>query len=202
LPRNESFYKLPVEEFPYPKGQVQFGEMFARHRFAQVDFHIGFRQWADRRFDTDILFADMDFDIIGSRRQGTFISKTEIRVPHSNIPIKPDGIFGIDNNGTPLIYTLEVHRTTETKRVIAQIKRYMEVLETGAAASKYDLKTSPLIFSVHMKDNVLRGVKSALIKTPSFEAFKSAFLFNTFENITDDLTKGWTFADDRLAKPF
>ncbi len=195
-------YKLPVEEFPYPKGQVQFGEMFARHRFAQVDFHIGYRQWADSRPDVEILFTDMDFDIIGSRRQGTFISKTEIRVPHSNVPIKPDGMFGIENNGTPLIYALEVHRTTETKRVIAQIKRYIEVLESGAAASKYGLETSPLICSIHMKANVLNGVKTALLKTPSFDPFKGAFLFNTFDNITNNLTQGWVFADDNSANPF
>jgi len=195
-------YRLPIEDFPYPKGQVQFSDTLAHHRFAQVDFHIGFRKWADNHPETEILFADMDFDVTGSRRQGTFISKTELRVPHSNTPIIPDGMFGIDQNGSPMIYALEVHRTTETKRVIAQIKRYMEVLETGAGASKYGLETSPLICSVHMKANVLKGVKSALVRTPRFETFKGAFLFNTFENVKNDLTKGWTFADEKPAYPF
>ena len=97
---------------------------------------------------------------------------------------------------------MEIHRTTETKRVIAQIKRYMEVLETGVAAAKYDVATSPLICSVHMKDNVLRGVKSALLKTPSFESFKGAFLFNTCDNVSSELSQGCTFADDKLALPF
>jgi len=195
-------YKLSVEEIPYPKGQVQFSETLAEHRFAQVNFHIGFRHWAESYSDIEILFADMDFDVTGSKRKGTFISKTELRVPHSNVPIKPDGMFGIERNGLPLIYALEVHRTTQTKRVITQIKRYMEVLETGAAASKYGLETSPLICSVHMKGNVLKGVKTALCNTSSFAAFKGAFLFNTFENVANDLTQGWTFADDTPANPF
>jgi len=195
-------YKLPIEEFPYPKGQVQFGEMFARHRFAQVDFHIGFRQWANSRTDTDILFADMDFDVTGSRRQGTFTKKTEIRLPDSTVPVVPDGMFGVEVEDEPRIYALEIHRTTQTKQVATQIKRYMEVLETGAAASKYGLETSPLICSVHMKENVLKGVKAALMQTRGFRAFKGAFLFNTFEQVAEDISRGWTFADNKPANPF
>ena len=150
---------------------MQFSPTLAPHRFAQIDFHIGCRQWVENHSNAELLFTHMDFDVEGSKRHGTFTSRTELRVPNSNVPIVPDGMFGVELNGSPIIYALEIHRTTETKRVIAQIKRYMEVLETGVAAAKYDVATSPLICSVHMKDNVLRGVKSALQKTPSFESF-------------------------------
>ena len=195
-------YKLPIDQFPYPKGQVQFGEIFARHRFAQVDFHIGFRQWADSRDDVEILFTDMDFDIIGSRRQGTFTKKTEIKLPHSPIPVVPDGIFGVEIDGEPRIYILEVHRTTETKQVATQLKRYIEVLETGAVASKYEIETSPLICSVHMKENVLKGSKSILIQADEFTVFMAAFLFNTVEEINLGISGRWVFADQGLANPF
>ena len=143
---------------------MQFSPTLAPHRFAQIDFHIGCRQWVENHSNAELLFTHMDFDVEGSKRHGTFTSRTELRVPNSNVPIVPDGMFGVELNGSPIIYALEIHRTTETKRVIAQIKRYMEVLETGVAAAKYDVATSPLICSVHMKDNVLRGVKSALQK--------------------------------------
>jgi len=195
-------HKLPIEEFPYPKGQVQFGAMFARHRFAQVDFHIGFRQWANSRSDVEILFTDMDFDIIGSRRQGTFIKKTEIRLPNSNVPIVPDGIFGVMINGEPRIYILEIHRKTETKQVANQLKRYMKVLETGAVASKYGLETSPLICSVHMKQNVFIGVKASLRGLREFDAFKGAFLFNEISLENNGFTECWKFANGRPANPF
>ena len=195
-------YKLPVEAFPYPKGQVQFGEMFARHRFAQIDFHIGFRQWADSLDDVEILFTDMDFDIIGSRRQGTFTKKTEIRLPNDATPIVPDGIFGVNINGEPRIYILEVHRKTETKAVSEQLKRYIDVLETGAVAEKYGLEVSRLICSVHTKDNVLDGAKGLLSNLHDFEQFMQAFLFNTFEVVTEDFPRGWTFVNPKQAEPF
>ena len=105
-------------------------------------------------------------------------------------------------NGAPRIYILEVHRKTETKVVTEQLRRYMEVLETGAVAEKYDLEVSPFICSVHMKDNVLRGVKSALCNTPSFEPFKGAFLFNAYDNVANDIANGWTFAIYMKAQPF
>ena len=195
-------YKLPIEEFPYPKGQVQFGEMFARHRFAQVDFHIGFRKWADSRDDVEVLFTDMDFDIIGSRRQGTFTKKTEIRIPNETTPIVPDGIFGVNIKGEARIYILEVHRKTETKAVTEQLKRYMEVLKTGAVAEKYRLEISPLICSVHMKYNVLKGVKAALTQTDGFDELRGAYLFNTTNRVREAFGKGWGFADDSIAMPF
>lgn len=195
-------YKQPIENFPYPKGQVQFGAMFAKHRIAQVDFHIGFRQWANSRPDVEILFTDMDFDIIGSRRQGNFTPKTEIILPNDSTPIVPDGIFGVEINGESRIYVLEVHRTTETKAVTKQLKRYIEVLEIGAVATKYGIETSPLICSVHMKDNVKKGVLLTMRRMQEVQAVKGAFLFNTFDLIKLDFSRGWTFADSRLASPF
>ena len=53
-----------------------------------------------------------------------------------------------------------------------------------------------------MKDNVLKGVKITLFNKPSLEAFKGAFVFNKFTIVNSDLTKGWTFADEKLSNPF
>jgi len=144
----------------------------------------------------------MDFDIIGSRRQGNFTKKTEIRLPNSNVPIVPDGIFGVSINGEPRIYILEIHRKTETKQVVAQLKRYIDVLETGAVATKYGLEISPLVCSVHMKDSVLKGVKSALLKTENLEVFTGAFLYNSLEQLSNCISTNWTFSNNQTAEPF
>lgn len=195
-------YKYPIEEFKYPIGRVQFSPMFAKHRFAQVDFHIGLRQWALWRGDINVLFSDMDFDGTGSRKGGNFVRQTSITLPDDPIPITPDGIFGIEVNGTPLLYALEVHRTTQTKFAAIQIQRYMSVLERGAIGYKYGIQASPFVCSVHTLPNVLKGVKSQLMKTPEFEAFYPAFVFNTAEQLDKDFSEGWHFADGKPANPF
>jgi hypothetical protein len=195
-------YRLPLEHFRFPKGEVQFSEHLAFHRFAQIDFHIGIRLWAQSRTDAELLFADMDFDTEGARRHGTFIEKTRITLPGGGFAIA-DGIFGVEFNGDPALYALEVHRTTETKAVSRQIKIYMDVLEHAAIAEKYGcLNTPTLICSVHTKDNVLRGVKAHLMRTPDFPAFLDHFAFNTTDQLALDFSEGWHLANGEPINPF
>lgn len=196
-----TMYKIPLEEFNYPIGQVQFGERMAKHRFAQVDFHIGLRQWAATR-GAQIGVSDMDFDVSGSRRGGNFEPLTTINLPNSDRPVIADGIFSVCLNQTPILYALEIHRTTQTKAVTAQIKRYMDVLENGALSFKYGVQFPAVVCSVHTLDNVLRGVKKHLIATPDFPAFKNLFLFNTTEQLAKDFSEGWELADGTPADPF
>lgn len=196
-------YKVPVELIRYPKGKVQFGERLARHRFAQVDFHIGLRKWASSREDTRLTSAIMDFDIEGSRKSGNFTVPTQIDLPNNPRPVQPDGVFTIDINGHPIIYALEVHRTTQTRAVGMQIQRYMEVLETGALTFKMGLREAPAyVCSVHMKGNVLRGVKQYLLSNPNFAPYRDYFLFNTAPQIEADFLHGWHYADDQPAHNF
>lgn len=196
-----TMYKLPLEEFRYPTGQVQFGERMAKHRFAQVDFHIGLRMWAASR-GAQVGLSDMDFDVSGSRRGGNFEPLTTIDVPNADRPVIADGIFSVSLNDTPLLYALEIHRTTQTKQVAAQIKRYMDVLESGALSFKYGVQFPAVVCSVHTLDNVLQGVKKHLMATPDFAAFKHLFLFNTTEQLAQDFSEGWEFADGEPADPF
>lgn len=195
-------YKLPVSDFRYPKGAVQFGDRLARHRFAQVDFHIGLRTWINSMDDIELLFSNMDFDVEGSRSKGTFKNPTEVFIPTSEKPVIADGIFGIDYNGRALIFVLEVHRTTQTKAVSLQIQRYIDVLRSGVLSFKYELEAPAYICSIHTLDNVLKGTKKSLIANPDFQLFKKFFLFNTVKNLERNFTEGWHFADETPAMPF
>lgn len=195
-------YKIPIDLIKYPKGKVQFGERLAKHRFAQVDFHIGLRQWANSREDTEITFAAMDFDVEGSRIHGTFECPTQIDIPSSNRPVVADGVFIVEANDMPLIYALEVHRTTQTKAVGIQIQRYMDVLQSGALALKYGRQAPTYICSVHALPNVLKGTKKYLMSSPSFAPYRKFFLFNTTDNLAKGVSDGWHFADDTIAEPF
>jgi hypothetical protein len=196
-----TMYKLPLEEFRYPTGAVQFGERMAKHRFAQVDFHIGLRMWAATR-GAQVGVSDMDFDVSGSRRGGNFEPLTSIEIRGSARPIIADGVFSASLNDTPILYALEIHRTTQTKQVYTQIKRYMDMLENGDLSFKYGVEFPAVVCSIHTLDNVLRGVKKHLMATPDFAAFKHLFYFNTTEQLAVDFSEGWEFADGEPADPF
>lgn len=90
-------YSQPIEDFPFPKGKVQFADNRLAHRQAQVDFHIGLQLWADHNEDVELMIAEQDFIVTGSRHYKNFTPVTEIKIPGSRMPIIPDGVFGIEH---------------------------------------------------------------------------------------------------------
>lgn len=196
-------YGQPIDDFPYPKGKVQFADNRLAHRQAQVDFHIGLQLWTDQNEDIELVLAEQDLMVTGSRRYKNFTPITEIKIPGSGIPIIPDGVFRIElASGSRQLYVVEVHKTTQTKAVANQLRRYLETFEDGLISDKYGYETAPIICSLHERQNVLSGAKREFRNLPFFEELKSVFLFNTFEQLELGFSKGWHYADDQPANPF
>lgn len=194
--------KITVQQPPSSK-RVSFSAIFAQHRFAQVDFHIGFRRWIEERGDAEILLEIQDFNSRTKSAQGKFQAATELIVPNLATPVIPDGIFSVELiTGQQAIYLAELHRSTQTKAVTAQLLRYIEVIQSGVIQSKYGIKAHPMICSVHLKDNVLSGVKARLLKHPEFAPFLRNFVFRKMNNLHSDFTHGWHLADNTPANPF
>lgn len=199
----EKLYRLEPGTVTFPKGQVNFSPVFAPHRFAQVDFHIGVRQWALSVPDAEFDFGHMDFETDGSPLKGNRVRKSQITIPGHDTPIVPDGIFGVTFKGNPLLYLLEIHRTTQTRFVAMQIKKYLDVLATNAANFKYGMSNVPTyVCSVHEKPNVLRGTKAQLMADPDYQHFKHLFLFNTIDQVRAGFSEGWHEADGTERYPF
>jgi len=194
--------KITIQPAPSSK-RVSFSALFAKHRFAQVDFHIGFRRWIEGRGDAEILLEIQDFNGRSKSAQGKFQAETELTLPRLASPVIPDGIFSVELiTGQQAIYLAELHRSTQTKAVTAQLLRYIEVIQSGAIQSKYGIKANPMICSVHLQDSVLRGVKARLKKNPDFAPFLRNFMFRKMEGIQKDFTSGWHLVDNTPANPF
>jgi len=180
-----------------------FSAMFAQHRFSQVDFHIGFRQWIEERGDADVLLELQDFQGRTSAGDGKLQSSTALNVPGLSRPIIPDGTFVVElTSGKQAIYLSEIHRSTQTKAVTEQLLRYLKVIRSGAVQAKYDFEAHPMICSVHMQDSVLLGVKKRLLQHPDFEPFKRNFVFRKMDGLTNAFQTGWHLADNTPAVPF
>lgn len=183
--------------------RVPFSPIFAPHRFAQVDFQIGLRQWADIRGDVDILLELQDFIYEpGSRKQKPKPS-TELIVTEIPNRIIPDGTFVVEkHSGKVAAYLVEIHRSTQTKAVTEQLERYFEIIRSGAIQQKYGYKVHPIICSIHHQNAVLTGSKTRLTGHPDFEPFKRNFVFHKLEDLTTNFTGNWHFADNASARPF
>ncbi|MEM7662770.1 MAG: hypothetical protein AAF292_11010 [Pseudomonadota bacterium] len=180
-----------------------FSALFAPHRFAQVDFHIGFRKWISERGDADILLELQDFQGRTSASSGKLQNATALNIPGLSRSVIPDGTFVVELiSGQQAIYLSEIHRSTQTKAVTEQLLRYLPVIRSGAVQAKYGYEVNPMICSVHMQDSVLLGVKKRLLQHPDFEPFKRNFVFRRMDGLISDFRLGWHLADDTPAIPF
>lgn len=182
-------------EVPENKRQA-YASSFAQHRFAQVDFHIGLRRWADHRGDADVILELQDF----VRRPKP---ATSLGVPGDPKPIIPDGAFGVRlTSSKTALFLAEIHRATQSRSVYEQLKRYFEVIKTGAAQEKFGVTAHPIICSIHHQASVLASVKKRLMADATFEPFCANFVFREATNLRDDFSDGWHFADGHPAVPF
>ena len=190
---------------PFSAGgkKQNFSALFARHRFAQVDFHIELQKWTHQRGDAELLIALQDF--MGEPKTGRRKPKpaTELHVTDLVHSIIPDGTFAVKlNTGQTALYLIEIHRTTQSKAVTQKLNQYFDVIRSGAVRQKYGYKTNPIVCSVHHQPSVLRSVKSRLLSDPKFEPFKRNFVFHGLEDLTSNFTGDWHFADGAPAQPF
>jgi len=193
-----------VESVAVPSNKrVPFSAIFAPHRFAQVDFQIGIRQWVEQRSDADIVLELQDFISDLNSRTKKPKSATELNTPDSSKAIIPDGTFAVElHSGKLMVYLVEIHRSTQTKAVTAQLKRYFDVIRERVIQQKYDLQVHPVICSIHHQNSVLNGVKNRLNADADFEPFKRNFVFHTLDDLTINFTGGWHFANNTPAIPF
>ena len=180
-----------------------FSALFARHRFAQVDFHINLRQWCERRGDAEPWLELQDFvrPTITGKSRGKAI--TELEVPGLINTIIPDGIFAVGlTTGQTAVYLVEIHRATQSKAVTEQLNRYFEVIKSGVIQQKYGYAVNPIICSVHHQASVLASVKARLNAHLGFAPFKHNFVFHALDDLNANFTGGWHFADGTAANPF
>lgn len=182
---------------PVPgKKKQPFSALFAKHRFAQVDFQIGVHQWVDTRGDAEVVLELQDFV-----RQPK--AATELIVPGLVNSVIPDVIIAVGlTTGQHAVYLVEIHRATQSKAVAQQLGQYFEVIKSGVIAQSHGIDAHPIICSVHHHPAVLASVKRRLVAHEGFEPFKRNFVFHGLDDLNDRFTTGWHFADDTPANPF
>ena len=191
-------------EFDSAPGQKRapFSALFAAHRFAQVDFHIGLRQWAEARGDAEVLLELQDFQHV-KQNGGPARSATELTVPRLVNTVIPDGLYAVGlDTGQTAVYVVEIHRATQSKAVTEQLARYCEAITSGAIGQAHGYTANPVICSVHHQPAVLVSVKRRLLAHAGFANFQRNFVFHALNTLTSDFTGGWHFADDQPANPF
>ena len=121
-----------VDDIPYPTGQVQFSRDYF-HRIEFIDIHIALRQWA-KSAGHGVEFFHSYYNSTGNQRQANsqLIRDTQIKLDNGETLV-PDGNFLLDMaDGQRRLFTLELHKGTNTARIIEQLEKPCQSHRGGA----------------------------------------------------------------------
>ena len=89
--------------------------------------------------------------------------------PQKNSAATPDGLCGITHNGKSRLFVVEMHRHTETKRVIDQLYRNMRAAAAiRAKFPEYPTTNDPFVLSIYTEPKIMAAVQKRVNQNPSF----------------------------------
>lgn len=187
-------HRVSIDDIPYPV-KIQFSRDYF-HRVKFVDLHIALRRYAQ---DTgqDLLFFDAYFDTQGNQRQrnSQLIRATQVQLEGKFIV--PDGNFSLlMKDGQTRLFSLELHRGNDTKRIIEQLKNHARLIEQDLLPTKYAHPFSNYVLSVYENPQIMRAVQSRVPETPLLSEYSEHFLFNAAETLEGDFSEGWHYFDE------
>ena len=194
----------PDEEIWIPKPNDTLSNDYF-HRSNYIYAHIYLRRWA-QQFGAEIdLFthyyqADPHRQMFRGRPPSV---NQVIWNPEKQSAATPDGLCGVTYKGKSRLFIVEMHRHTDTKRVIDQLYRNMRA---GAAIRakfpEYPTTNDPFVLSIYTKPEIMRAVQKRVLGNPTFEPVLKGLLFATLDGLKGNFSTAWQYADNSPAPLF
>jgi len=183
LLEDELNYDVENKTIKYPiwTNSLFFRDYF--HRLATIEFHIQLfiylvqNSWAIQTFDTY-------FDKIGSNRiDANLRAKTKLIFNDSTYFI-PDAICLYEKQNKPHIFTFEIYRGNDTKRVLKQFNNHLKALNQGLPSKVFNKKIGSKVFVLFDTINAMNSVIQRFSTDSKFRNFDNLFIFNYLDNWT------------------
>lgn len=130
------------------------------------------------------------FRIEGTNRFGTGKPMVSVQLPPKTpqdkpVNVIPDGILKVKVGEKIRLIALELHRETDTKKIIRQLEQHTQAIELGLFSSKYSHKTANFVISVHEHEDRLKQVIQRIRngEIERFERYNQGFLFGTLDSV-------------------
>lgn len=186
----------------YPVGQVQFRRDY-HHRVGLIDIRISLNLWA-KSVGHEVEFFDTYYDVEGAQRGigAKLTRKTQVSLPiieNGEAGIKtivPDANFRLAMDDKSRLFTLELHRSNKTARIVDQLKTHLRLITEELLAEKHQHPHLNYMLSVHEKASTIGHVRAALLADNDFADFLPHFLFATLNDAKDsDFGAIWRAVD-------
>ena len=181
--QDELNYKLENKTIKYPiwTNSLFFRDYF--HRLSTIEFHIQLfiylvqNSWTIKTFDTY-------FDKIGSNRvDANLRAKTKL-IFNDGTYFIPDAICLYEKQNKPHIFTFEIYRGNDTKRVLKQFNNHLKALNQGLPSKVFNKKIGSKVFVLFDTINAMNSVIQRFATDSKFRNFDNLFIFNYLDNWT------------------
>lgn len=189
------FERVGINEIPYPVGSAQFSRDYF-HRVEFISLHIALRQYAEAT-GQEVIFFDAYFDTQGNQRQRNSQLVRATQVQLAGKTIVPDGNFLLSmNDGQKRLFTLELHRGSDTQRIIEQLENHARMIEQDLLQKKYGHPFSNYVLSVYENPATMKAVQMRFNTSPLLSKHSQHFLLNTSEVLQGSFAEGWHYSNN------
>jgi hypothetical protein len=184
----------------YPKNGVQFGQSYC-HCLGLVSFHIQLNRWIEQTGQQLITF-DRYFDRVphpdlGQKQK---ISASTVFYPQGHIT--PDAIFKYHTINNERLCAVEVQHGNYTGQIISQFEKYIPVFKNKSISTRYGYDKCPFVLSLFDSEKTMLETQQWFLSSNILKPALKGFLFNTLDNIKQDITQHWHMADDTTVQFF
>lgn len=144
----------------------------------------------DQRPTIQILDLIPYFRVEGTNRFGTGKAMGAVELPaidpeHKKVSLIPDAVLRVRVGEKIRLIAIELHKETDTKKIIKQLEQHAKAIELGLFSSKYDHKTANFVISIHEHEDRLKQVIQRIRngEIERFERYNQGFLFGTLESV-------------------
>lgn len=166
------------------------------HKESYISAFLAFEKFLE---STDYVLADTKhyYQLVGDR--GTTLSL-------KNRNFRPDGIWiceGIAPNSPTYIYVVEVHRHSERKHIIRQLRQQVEAIKEGCIKARFNTTTPHFVLSIFSDENteIIRTVIEELRNYPEWQYIQKFFMFAKLDDLLNKNFRQSLAYFDGIKKP-
>lgn len=178
---------IDMETIPYmPVGKDGIESEIVRADFPHKEAYIScFLELEKYLTNTEYEVSDF-FHYYQRSNGGTTLKLTKAR------NFRPDGIYFLESihpNEPSYAYVVELHRNSDRKKIIKQLRQHATAYESGSLADRFGKTQSYFVLSIFAGENVavMRSVIAELKTEPATWAYmQKYFMFGEFNSIMND----------------
>lgn len=97
--------------------------------------------------------------------------------------IVPDALIRLEVGGKVRVIVLELHRATPTTRILSQLAKHTEAIESGEFSRYFGENCLSFVCSIHEQESTLKNTIQRRNEIADFERFMKGFHFTLFDDL-------------------